>query len=78
MFSGQVDTTQDITSKDQCSIIARYVTDQCEASSSCGMNRQRDKMFLNCEWKLLNGANLKLQIALAVQRMEQQICKANI
>ncbi|MBN3275714.1 ZMYM1 protein, partial [Polyodon spathula] len=27
MFSGQIDTTQDITSKDQCSVIVRYVTD---------------------------------------------------
>lgn len=27
MFSVQIDTTQDISSKDQCSIILRYVTD---------------------------------------------------
>lgn len=27
MFSVQIDTTQDITSKDQCSVILRYVTD---------------------------------------------------
>ena len=43
MFSVQIDTTQDITSRDQCSIIIRYVTDviherlvavvNCEAST---------------------------------------------
>lgn len=27
MFSVQIDTTQDITSTDQCAIIVRYVTD---------------------------------------------------
>jgi hypothetical protein len=45
MFSLQVDTTQDISCKDQCSIIVRYVTDNCvserllavvECSSSTG------------------------------------------
>lgn len=43
MFSVQINTTQDITSKDQCSVILRYVTDvvheklvtlvDCEAST---------------------------------------------
>ncbi|XP_047205119.1 zinc finger MYM-type protein 6-like [Girardinichthys multiradiatus] len=43
MFSVQIDTTQDITSQDQCSVIIRYVTDivheklvaliQCESST---------------------------------------------
>ena len=43
MFSVQIDTTQDITSQDQCSVIVRYVTDvvqerlvavvKCEAST---------------------------------------------
>lgn len=43
MFSVQIDTTQDISGKDQCSVILRYVTDvvherlvavvSCEASS---------------------------------------------
>jgi hypothetical protein len=30
MFSVQTDTTQDITSKDQCSIIVRNVTDHID------------------------------------------------
>lgn len=43
MFSVQIDTTQNITSKDQCAVILRYVTDSiherlvavvdCEAST---------------------------------------------
>lgn len=43
MFSVQIDTTQDITAKDQCSVILRYITDviheklvalvDCEAST---------------------------------------------
>ncbi len=27
MFSIQIDTTQDLTSKDQCAVVLRYVTD---------------------------------------------------
>lgn len=43
MFSVQIDTTQDITSHEQCSVILRYITDaiqerllavvKCEAST---------------------------------------------
>jgi len=35
MFSVQIDTTQDITSQDQCSVILRYVTDVVNETALC-------------------------------------------
>ena len=57
MFSVQIDTTQDITSKDQCSIILRYVTDviherliamvDCESSTGQNFVELLEKVLLN-------------------------------
>ncbi|RXN33944.1 zinc finger MYM-type 1-like protein [Labeo rohita] len=57
MFSVQLDTTQDISSKDQCSIILRYVTDviqerliavvDCESSTGQSFVELLKKVLLN-------------------------------
>lgn len=63
MFSVQIDTTQDITSKDQCSVIVRYVTDcihekllavvDCESSSG--------ESFLNLLMQVLTSCKIDIK-----------------
>lgn len=64
MFSVQIDTTQDITSQDQCSVILRYVTDvvngrliavvKCEKSTGQYfvdlLTEMMDKLKLDMAW----------------------------
>lgn len=64
MFSIQIDTTQDITSKDQCSIIVRYVTDcinekllavvECESSTGQNLFKLLTEVLKSCKLNITN------------------------
>ena len=79
-FSVQIDTTQDISSKDQCSIILRYVTDviherliamvECESSTGQHFAELLKKCYKSLIWILAH--------VWATSQMEQLICRDSI
>lgn len=64
MYSVQIDTTQDITSKDQCSVIVRYVIDstnekllavvECESSSGEDFQKLLKQTLDSCKMDVKN------------------------
>ena len=80
MFSIQMDTTQDLTSKDQCIVVLRYVTDlvherlieviDCESSTG--------QYFVDLVKQTLEKMDIDIKrVVLVMQKTAQLICRDN-
>ena len=79
MFSIQLDTTQDLTSKDQCAVVLRYVTDviherliaviDCESSTGA--------FFVELVKETVEKVDIDIKHALVTRLMELLTCRGN-
>lgn len=77
MYSVQLDTTQDLTSKNQCAIVLRYLTDVINEKLIAVIDCQTGQNLVVLLKKVLGKLALTSRNALATQQMGLQTCKGS-